>query len=590
MIITQIFNISIGGVDVTDKVDTASLSISEGRVFNVLIIKAAHEPQRGESVMATVGDTTFTGFVHSVEKSSNIIYETVCRSNGAKLLEPYSEATTKLENANTSTELFSLYTTETGVNIVDTTAEIDFIGSFYREGDHATAIGAVANVTGAEVYADGYTVQIAPNKPITERGIVIEDNEIFDFAETIDTNDGGGIGFVDINNGGEKYSGGVLSGDTAENTINTELDKETGELMIYLSPNGSLSSISGITSPTSAYKKRSDSTNISDSNAVELMGAIKSIDAVTVNGAKVTNYDYVNGQNVITFITPVTGRVQVEYTAYMKRAFVTTKPTPDGPFYDYEIVYRDKTDSGYGVLRGATTSQREVGDSAMYVMDGDDNIIYSDSSSLRFSVYHNGSIVDASVLKTASLDPYVESISYVDTDSHENVFYPRFPYSDILGVDGNPGGYSEVTIDGRQAVVFDAAAPGAKISYTMSATKYTIESNPNDGDYVSIVATDGTHSAEHSYTYSDQSGISCALPMEVTVNIANELGVSVAKVSGKAIPMADDQGNSYGTKYTDSFGKVSLNITLDGRYRLDTGAIIEGSYIIVVVDTGSALW
>ncbi|MFA6691658.1 MAG: hypothetical protein WCR98_06745 [Saccharofermentanales bacterium] len=578
---TQQFGTQINGQTVT--VESMTLSCAVGRMYDVCTFTTDIEPIKGQTVTAIIADTTFSGEIDTINKKSEVLYEVIARSSGAKLYEPYSEKTVKLENATTSAELFAQYASETGVDILDTTAEIDFYGNFERNGTHATAIEAVASVTGAEIYTDGVSVFVSQNKPIDNMGEYIEENEIFYFSEISDTSDGGLIGAIDINNGGETSSQQDTS--ISSNAIKTEINKSTGELIIYVSPNGGLDSYSGIGEPRDIVKKMNEKIGADDTSSIELTGPIKSIDAVKVNGAKITNYDYQDGINIINFRSTITGFLDISYNAYAKKTFVTTKKTPDGLFYDYDLVYRDQKASGYGFIAESAINSIACN----IISDGaSDNVFYAQTNNLSIDVTHNGEPADFTVDVTHAGINHAEDVSFEAVDGvGDNVFFPRFKYTGSIDVSGNSGSYTETTIGGRQAIIFASADPNTKVAYEMDGYRYEVDSSPEDGDYVYItLCGDGGYG----YTYSDDDPASCSFPMAVTVDVPYELGVSVNAVVGISMPAQDALGNSYGALTSDRFGIATLNVNTDGRYKIDTDAIIPGSYIVVVVDTENMQW
>ena len=153
---TQLFNLSVGGVDITDRHVRSSISEAMNRVYDVatVVIDATSDAILESEIIINYGGKTFTGFIYAVNKIGKNTLQLECRTNSAKLTEPYSPRETVFDDATTSTELCALYAASQNVPITLTSEALNFGGSYERNGTMLSALQTVANITGAEYYDD----------------------------------------------------------------------------------------------------------------------------------------------------------------------------------------------------------------------------------------------------------------------------------------------------------------------------------------------------------------------------------------------------------------------------------------------------
>ena len=342
----QLFKVTVDGVVVTEQIESFNATVSIGSVYTTGTLEVSGiNPALWieKTVLIEYGDATCNGFVYSFTKSGQNSYSVHVRSASAKLAEPYASSTPATDEASTSKALMNLYSDRYGVAISHQCADLDFGGSYERNGTPLDVIRTLANVTGAEFYCNDNGLIIEPMQGIQGSGTIIEDDEYFDFAVLTDSVYNKGVGEIFITNGSKaETSIEVLS----EARIYAEMDEYTGDLWIFTNPKDTLDKHSGMYFPSGVEMigtiDKTQELTLAGEQVITLDAAIASITSVTVNGYNVSNYEFGQGFNKLWFSSQIYGNVIVIYSAYFSRAVATTEQTPDGNFAKVEMFYKDQ--------------------------------------------------------------------------------------------------------------------------------------------------------------------------------------------------------------------------------------------------------
>jgi len=574
---TQVFNVSINGV--VKAVEKCRISEEMNRFYDVAFFDMDEQPQAESIVVINFGDRTFTGFVYSISKISKLLYKVECRTEGAKLTEPYSTFTEGFDEATTSHELCALYASNSGVPINITAGNLDFGGSYKRTGTMLSALSNIANITGAEFWDDGSGIQIQPNKAITENGIEIPPIDIFNFVESKHSVYNKGVGFITIRNGGSETSD-IIS----KNKIYAEIDECTGEIFVYPNPNGLIEHSVGISPLTPINISRDETNSLLDQDLIRLDGAIKSIESITLNGANVSDYNFESGHNVIYFNTLKRGTLVVSYTAYCYKGYTNISNTPIGRFVSFDLFYLDQILMFQGFLSGDCLGASTDGDMTCItpkeMMYPKGFFVYTIGGDPEFIFYDKNLQIIRDVVSDSSI-PYtsVEDAKLEQMESGNYRYRPRYNISNTL--DAKSAGIvvphtQEQDADGH-FFQFTQYYPRLVVSYEVTGIKHTIQfPNIEHGEITMVIRNNNTGQiCEYELDgidYDDLSSIPCELDQYIPVNIAEKLGVEVTEVKGLTLSYVKPDLAS-DTVVVDDFGIVKIWVFVDGDYVIDTSGI-----------------
>lgn len=576
---TQLFNISVNGVDITSRVDTASISEEMNRFYDVarVTIDNTSEVQLNAYVVINYGSKTFNGFVFDQSISGKNQQTIECRTYSAKLTEPFSSNETVLDNATTSHDLCTLYATESGITITNTAANLDFGGSYERNGTMISALSNIAAVTGAEYYDNGSGITIEPNKAITATGTEIPDSDIFDFIPQSKSIYNNGVGYITIQNGGTNNSD-IIS----NNNIYAEIDDCSGEIYVFTNPVGIPEQTSGISTLTQTKVERKEEQAILDEDIISLDAPIDSIEMVMLNGVIIDNYNYSQGHNVLYFTTKQRGTITVVYTATGYKGYANISVTPIGRFISLDIYYLDQALLFQGFLSEDCINSSTDGDMTCIVPN---TMLYPKGFYVwtiggvpEFTFYANNVVIDRSIVSTAKNYISVEEVRLEETLTGYK-YKTRYDITTALGARSAGVDVPYTTSSDADGYYFEFSSyyPKLVISYETAATEHYIQFSDIPNTLVSmVIRNDNTDQiCEHEIggiDRSDLSTIPCVLGQNVPVNVASQLGVQVVDVSGKTLSYVTP-GFATESVVVDNFGYVEIYADADGDYVIDTSTI-----------------
>lgn len=569
---TQLFNITINGSVVTTLSNTCNISEEMHRFYNVATFDLNYEPSLESVVVINYGDKTFTGFVYKTSKIGKDKFSLECRTNGAKLTEPYSTSDDTFDEATTSHELVALYSAESGVPINITSEVVTFGGSYERNGTMLSALYNVANVTGAEFWDDGTNVQIQPNKAINTTGVEIPPKDIFDYVQSTNTVYNKGVGYVTIRNGGSETTD-VIS----NNSIYVEVDECSGEIFVFTNPYGEIEHSVGISPLSSIVVDRVETNSLLDDNVISLNCAIESIETITLNGSAITDYNFEVGHNVIYFTTTKRGTLTVGYKAKGFKGFTNISTTPIGRFITFDIFYLDQVVKFEGLLSTECLNSSTDGDmvcitpNEMYYNQG--FTVWTIGGDPDFLFYNRNLEIIRPV--TSTVEDY---ISVEDVTLEEIVggyrYLTRYPVGTALG--SQSGGVDvpyTTTVDGEDHYFeFTQYYPKLKVSYSTPSINHLVRFDTIDNADVSMVIKN--LNTDEVCEYQLDTKIPCILNQYIPVDVAVELGVEVTKVAGKTLSYLDPT-ETYNSAVVDTFGVLKIWVDMDGDYIIDTSSIVS---------------
>ncbi len=569
---TQIFNVSIDGVDVTHEKSTCTVSEEVNRIYDVatVTIKKTDDAIMGKEMIINYGDKTFTGFVYSSRKTGKNMLRVEARTYSAKLTEPYSPHEKTVDDATTSHELCALYASESGVPISISAVDLDFGGSYERNGTMLSALLNIASATGAEYYEQNGTVVIEPNKAIDSEGVVIPESDIFDFVEAGESVYNKGVGFVTVQNGGDDSSD-VIS----KNSIYAEIDECSGEVFIFTNPFGEAEYTTGLSSLRSVLTERKEDRGLLDEDVVRLDGAIESIVSVKLNGSEISDYGFEQGHNVLYFSTLMRGTLDVTYSAYAYSGYCNISTTPIGRFISFDVYYLDQALKFQGFLSPNCGNASTDGDitcivpSEMYYNAGFD--MWTIGGDPEFSFYNRSDEIYREVTSTAGSYTSVENATLEETVSGYR-YRTRYDLDTALGARSAGVDVNYTTSSDADGYYFEFTQyyPKLSVSYETDATMHHVEFEKiQDGDITMAIKNKNT---DQVCEYDLDDKIPCELDREVPVDIATEIGVDVTKMRGVTVTYLDPTGDSH-SEVIDDFGFINVYVFIDGDYVIDTSSV-----------------
>ena len=588
---TQLFTLSIDGELQEGISPTISKSIN--RFYNVATFSLDWEPLPKQEVIINYGDESFKGFVYAVRKTARKLWTVECRTNTAKLTEPFSSNDNTFEAAVTSYELCDLYEQETGIQIINTCQDLDFGGSYERSGTYLTALANIASVSGAEYWEDNNVIHIAPNKPIDSDGVLLSDGEYFDFEESSKSVYNKGVGVVIVRNGGST-SDDILS----KNIINAEIDECTGNTFIYPNPIGEIEEAKGIHIREGVLKKHIvEEESVTDQSVLVLKAAIHSVSAVKLNGITVTDYEFAQGHNIIMFLTPQRGTLSVHYEGYYYSASPVIQSLPMGRFMTFDLFYLDQVlifqgflldncgeDGGGGIsTNGHMTCITP--DEMMYPKGFD---VWTIGGRPDFRFFDKGVEILRNVTSTQGMYVSIEEANLESVTGGTYRYRTNYVIDNALAARsyGSDVPYT-ISNDGDDWYFeFSDYYPHIKVSYETPALKTHVQfPNISDGEIVMVIADLDTFDVcEYDLTGNDidkTTGIPCELPASVPINIAQEIGMPVADIMGRTVTWS---GIATGSAQVDAMGMIHIYVTQNGDVEIDTSGLKARTKLVLRVN------
>lgn len=569
----------LDSVDITEYISfPMNITLTMNRFYNVAqgVIgdREIAESMLFKNIVIFYDTDTFTGFVYKVSKGSNLTWSFECRTMGAKLTEPFCPSSTTVDNATTASGLCALYSAETGVPITYNCEDLDFGGSYERNGTMLSALTQIVNVIGGEYYDDGTGIVIEPNKYIPETSDeILTRNDYFNFAKTENTVFNNGVGIVRISNG--SFSGADI---LESNKIVMDIFDD-GICHIYSSPKGEIESSVGI-SVELGIKTKTITETFSVQNLFKFTtkAPIKSISNMTLHGAKIGGYNFTDGYSTIYFVVPVSGTIEVEYEGYYQVGNPEYLLTPLGYFADIALRYLNQellgswymtdTPASSGGIRVFTSSSPHVRKGYQVYMTGEGSPslkVYADGE--PFYGTASFSTVDYINRTTFSLGKSGSEYTY-DINGLVSV-------SQVTSF-GFAKPYSTTQADGKTTIHMSKNFPRLEVVYTESAMMAEVPSKSIEGEIV-LVVTD--HNADRLYEFdianvdiNDPSTIICAFGETVSVEIASNTDREIWEVAGKSLSVMEPDGTTV-LKAIGADGRMKIVMEQNGKYIINTSSL-----------------
>ncbi len=600
--IDQIFRVTIDGVVRTSSVETANMT--EGiRVYQVASfdfdIKDDFTPVPELDVIIEYGDKAFHGFIYEVTKVSKGMLSLECRSYSARLTEPYhSSNDSQIEDSTTSHGLCAEYATRYGIPINITAADIDFGGNFEREGTPLSALTAIAETTGAEIWWDGTTLQIQPNKAITENGTVIYDYQVFDYVPDNNTIYQRGIKYVVID---ATIEGTPSTSFTVQNTIDAQcsvdLDGCDGFVSAFIVPHTTYQTATGV-SLSLVNKPLVYSENMSPSKTVSVDAHIKSVSKVTINGSQVSGYSV--GYNTLTFSSEKRGMIVVEYIGYVHEGLARINNKSGGRYIEFDIYYnQDKRYSRQGYLN-CTSSDDGYSDpnGRYYTTDNNDEDItittplvmnYEKGFDVQtqggepvFTFFANSEPFRPDVVTTQKTISILEAGRLSARDSGDFIHQLGSEPVSLVGVTSSGVDItSSATLEG-DLVVFDKNYSNVSISYTSDVDSHHVQFD--DSSETETIYT--MNISDEDFILSgrdadDMNSAPCILGETVPISMVSKLNVTLEEVIGKQVTVT--YPSDLTTSLTvDSMGMIYVPNIENGDHDIDITSISETARMILL--------
>jgi len=598
---TQYFNVTLGGVDITDKVKSSTVNYSLHRIIDNASLVVTFMPKQylGEEVVITHQDDVFYGIVAGYSRDTNLIYSIDVKSNTVKLSKPYFVDTEKMYMSTTAAELCVEFSYLSGVPITYNAIDFSFNGSWEGTSTPDNELLRMAETIGADVYQHNGVLIIENVKPVAGEAILINDNDIIDTDIPTESIENNGLGVVITKTSNDTTS---TEGDDpidvyAMTKIEGDVNTTNGRVKVYVSPLAPIDSYSGMSKIGRHTEVLTESKQMVNSDTFATKGAIKSITSATLNGYKISNYKFDPDTALIYFDTPQDGNLKVEYVTTVDEFSANIEPTPEGRFYNVEA----KSGETYFRANGFMSEGSE-GDDGWNVTDS-----YSDSST-RYYIPDGTDYVEGFVFYTdgdAKVDLYSGTdkvpfgdkiteeegtytfIDRVTLDKQEDGTYRVYVDKDAVIVDVTSAGksipYTEGTdADGSRYIQLDRFYPDVEIEYQVSGTKYNVQ-YPLEEEEQTIVIDDTTEIplTPSESKWDDPAKFPCGYPADFPFNIPSLLGVRIEDCVGVTIVGM--------TAPIDSKGYCYAHIVTDGIYKYDTSRIKEKSSITLRANSNGSL-
>jgi hypothetical protein len=586
---TQLFKISIDGVDKTKHVHNTSISRTINRFYDVATFTIDYRPDTMDIVKIESGIGVFDGFIYSCNRTGNygehdkkydIQYRVECRTQGAFLTEPFVPSTEiAIDPAKTSHALCAYYANTFGIPIVITAIDLYFGGNYERTGTPLQALATIAAVTGAEYWWDGTSIRIEPNKPITSPGIEMKPTDVFNYIPNHDTIHNEGIGTIIV--------GAVTGSSTITTSIKCahEVDPCSDRVVLRIVPHDTFDSAKGIAGITEIKDDLAYSQLVSSVQSITVDAQINKIHSITVDGARVSDYEFL--YDTVTFSSPVRGRVNISYNALGYAGTIEEFMVEDERRYRIDVHYGDcDTYSADGVLScngDNRDGEKECGCSwimtpkkmnyfagftfksigcipTIYFTDGIHN--------------YSGNVVTASISIARVDDAILSAYTGAPSEDHRRYKLRNTPVSieevKSLGIDVS---YTQ----SGDYVLFDKHYESVKIGYTTAGHSHTVKFTHAVRADLTMVVNECEYEigGENSL---DSGSVPCTAGQRVPVDIVNELGCGINAARGRTVIVTDPNGIPV-TKTVSSIGFIYIHNVIAGVYNINTSSIISNSWI-----------
>lgn len=583
------------------------------------------------SITITLNSLGRVFYITDIDTSHKNISEVIAKTEGVFMSDAYSHKTASTEIERNRTDLIAKYATDVGITITNTSTQLPFIGySYEREGTIRDEVTKLCKVTGADLYQIAGDVHISDIKKIVVPEITIPKSRISNIALSLNASGGNAIKSVIIN----QYHDDIYANNKITLLYDPEESPYTNGVVLFnpIPQSESDFAVSGLNILAVYDTEILFETTLTGESYVELDGGIIDVVSVEVNSESLDylsgEYEYIDNYNVIYFGTPVTGEVKVSYTT---RMYVGDLPVPDkivqSVTKDITIKYLDQKLNQLVTVTAQANGIGDDGTGAYTTSNGVTIIVpvemwYDEA----FIFYTIGSTYDSLLAPTLLLlDTVTTSIatvgglsfggasitikrkydsdysnSYTDlatvtTDDYVYEYSGRvqkieglyllvldYEKADIGsfvvkqgGAIVNTGDYSHVTTP-TNALSFNEAMEGADVTvyYTPKYIRAWTITIPNTLIKTwMITCEDAVVTGEINQ---DDITPPPTFPMDILIDLTNELGVSTSQVADKEFTGSND------TYYTaNSVGVITVTVNVGDDFEIDTSDILEGSYITV---------
>lgn len=586
----QIYRVELEGVDITDHCRNASVSLTVNRFYNVANVEIESNDLvstiLGKTIEVFYGDASIIGFVYSTNRLSFSTHNVVVRTEGAKLSEPFSPKEEKVEDATTAIELCTLYGGIVGIPINYTTEDLDFGGSYERDGTRITALTSIAKTIGAEYYDAGGSITIEADKAIRETyDHELGTDEYFDFIADSNTLYNAGVGIV-------RTSTGSISGEdiTDQNRINLEAYSD-GICHIYCIPNGKIESAYGIEiEDVIKTKVISEKVTIINETEILLKASIKDVLSVKLNGINQTNHRTVDGFSVLWFETPQSGYLEIEYVGYYQIGIPSYTPTPNGDLAIVEMYYLNQVLETYWYVDDAVNSGVRVFiDSDPFIYEGF-NTYMLDGGVPKIKLYANGVSFQEITQFTAGTYTSKSSISLAPTETTDYEYVISATQTVLLITSFGNTITAVETIDGDwKTLTFDRYYPKVELTVSEVANISKVTGTFIDGEILLTAEDLNTNIIQEfdigNIDANDLDTLPCMLNQNVPIDVVQLTGQDLQKVSGKSVWVTKPDA-TIGELVVGLDGILKIWVDMNGVYNINVSLITgtTDSYISLTVN------
>lgn len=574
----QIYRVEINNVDVTDNVSDLQISKTVNRFYNVITFTLSNEfntaSYLNKNVDVYYGDNIVSGFIYSLKKKTYNSISINVRTYGAKLSEPFSPNMVTVDDATTASELCALYGNDLGHTINYNTVDLDFGGSYERDGTKLTALTRITNTIGGEYYDTNSGIVIEADKTIGDSyDLEINDEEYFDFVSNADSIYNAGIGTVRTSTGAFKTDD-ILD----PNRINLEV-YEDGTASVYCIPSGNIEKETGIITKTETkIKTIKEDTTIINEDTIFLKASVKSITIVKINGVEVSGFGYSDGSGVLYFSTPQTGYIEIEYIGYYHEAIPKYTLTPNGNLAVVEMYYLNQVLKHYWYIQ--SNDRYNLGGARVFI--DDDPFIYRgyktymlDGGIPSEKVYANGTLFYSTRsyntgTYTHKITPHLSPVD--DASGNYEYWVDENATVKMITSMGKEITAVETIVDDKKYLTFDKYYPRVEITLSEPANIIETPKKTIDGEIIMTIENMNTHEVSEfeigNVDRNDINSLPCELNQYVPIDMVRYAGVDLQAVAGVTFIVKNPQDDQSSIVCGED-GIIRLWVDMNGVYSID---------------------
>ncbi len=608
MIIEQSVSIEIDGISRSDYVESFTLTEETNRIYQVCTMKVSCGgdtgvgsnhlmlprfeifPEQTVSIIVTSSGISkiFDGFVFSLVKVGDCLYDLQIRSESAKLTEPfYSYGDFEVCAEGSSHAVVEELTHRENIDLDITTIDLDTGGGYVRNGTPLSSITALSNTTGAEYWFDcqDNILRIHPNKAIQETGRILSDFEIFDYMPLYRTIYQRGIKYVYFGKNFLDTAGTITS------SASVEVDGCTRIATVGVVPISTYMYSDNI-NLKAASKKFVQNFTTNPTRQIKVKYEIDNITRITMNGGVVT--DYTAEYNVITFSSEKRGYIIVDYVGKILTGRVNVKKVDEKDYSEFDVFYDQCKVSSFSNFLSCNSASNgpntrvcggytiQTPDTMNYASGFDFQVAPMFTSTPPKVSFYSGTEIIRYVPERTQVDlPWVERTELLVDPTGSYYCETVFPIITLTEVRSNGEDITAHTTVSGNRINFDTYYSNVVIAYDIYGWNYYVQFVQSPNSEVTMLVEDCDFALE-GQDLDSTSSYACVVGMTIAIDMIAELGVSPYKAIDKNVTVT--YPNSATAQFhTDHFGILYVQNTQLGDHNINVNNIKPGAKMTLTV-------